>query len=148
MIRAGAGAELDAAIEDLQTRTLADMQGILTRLDYLSSTRDYNTGEYQHAGLADRFGDETAQRALASCHESTFREVLSADLASLVGQLASYVESTGAERDKVLDAWRRLQAYRVLVPSGCDGFSAEFFASNIRIALEALRVGPPPNPAG
>ena len=148
MLRAGTRAQVDAAIEDLQTRTLADLQGELTRLVYLSSTRDYNTGEYQHAGLADRFGDETAQQALASCHESTFQELLSASLAGLVGQLASYIESTGAERDRVLDAWRRLQAYRVLVPSGCDGFSAEFFTSNVRIALEALRVGPPPNPAG
>lgn len=136
-------AELDAAIQDLEDRTLAHLPGELTRLVYLSSTRDYNTGEYQHAGLADRFGADTAQKALARCHESTFQELLYTQLRELVDQLSTYIESTGAEREKVLDAWRRLQAYRVLIPSVCDEFSAECFTSNIKLALEALRVAPP-----
>jgi hypothetical protein len=132
--------QLDAAIHDLQDRTLAGLNGDLTRLVYLSSTRDYNTGEYQHAGLADRFGADAAQRALAQCHEGAFRELLDSSLAHLVGQLTAYIESTGADRDRVLDAWRRLQAYRVLVPETCDEFSAQFFTSNVKIALEALSV--------
>lgn len=133
-------ARLNAAVQDLHDRTLADLNGDLTRLVYLSSTRDFNTGEYQHAGLADRYGSETAQHALAVCHETAFRELLDLNLANFVGQVAAYIESTGADRDRVLDAWRRLQAYRVLVPETCDELSADFFASNVRIALEALRV--------
>ncbi len=132
----------DLAVQDLQDRTLAELNGGLTRLVYLSSTRDYNTGEYQHAGLADRFGSEAAQKALARCHETAFHDLLYSTLADLVGQLSVYIESTGAERERVLDAWRRLQAYRVLIPEACDEFSAEFFASNIKVALEALRAAP------
>jgi len=139
-MRNPAPARLDAAVQDLRDRTLAELNGELTRLVYLSSTRDYNTGEYQHAGLADRFGPETAQQALARCHQAAFHGLLYANLADMVNQLAAYIESTGAERDRVLDAWRRLQAYRVLIPEDCDEFSAEFFASNIKIALEALKV--------
>lgn len=134
--------KLEAAVQDLQERTLAELSGELTRLVYLSSTRDYNTGEYQHAGLADRFGSDAAQQALARCHDAAFQELLYANFAQTVRELSSYIDSTGAERDRVLDAWRRLQAYRVLIPGTCDSFSAEFFASNIKIALEALRVAP------
>ena len=147
-MRAGTLAELDSAIEDLERRTLADLPGELTRLVYLSSTRDYNTGEYQHAGLSDRFGPKTAQLALERCHEAAFRNVLNASLANLVGLLAQYIDSTGAEREKVLDAWTRLQAYRVLIPAASDDLSSDFFASSIRIALEVLRAESGAAPAG
>ena len=134
--------DVDRAIRDLRVRSLAGLPGELTRLVYLSSTRDYNTGEYQHAGLADRFGAATAQRALAQCHEATFRKLVYTNLADLVTQLILYVDSTGADKERVLDAWRRLQAYRVLIPGSCDEFSAKVFVSNVKIALEALRAAP------
>lgn len=145
-MRTATHATLDAAMDDLQRRTLAELPGELTRLVYLSSTRDYNTGEYQHAGLADRFGAGTAQTALARCHEAVFEELLETKLADVVQEVAHYIQSTGAEREKVLDAWRRLQAYRVLIPSGCDELSADFFASNVKIALEVLREQTPAVP--
>jgi hypothetical protein len=138
---------MEAAIQDLHDRTLANLPEVLTRLIYLSSTRDYNTGEYQHAGLADRYGPDTAQKALAGCHQAAFENLLYTDLADLVRQLAAYIESIGAERDQVLDAWRGLQAYRVLIPNACDDLSAELFTSNIKIALEALRAEPAVAPA-
>jgi hypothetical protein len=138
---------MEAAIQDLHDRTLANLPEVLTRLIYLSSTRDYNTGEYQHAGLADRYGPDTAQKALAGCHQAAFENLLYTDLADLVRQLAAYIESIGAERDQVLDTWRRLEAYRVLIPNACDDLSAELFTSNIKIALEALRAEPAVAPA-
>ncbi len=140
MILSGPG-QIEAAVRDLEDRTLAALPGSLTRLVYLSSTRDYNTGEYQHAGLADRFGTEIAQRALARCHESVFAHLVRLSLSELVLQLAAYIESTGAEREKVLNTWRELQAYRVLMPASCDELSADFFASNVRIAVEILGSG-------
>lgn len=138
---------IEAAVHDLRERTLSGFPSELTKLVYLSSTRDYNTGEYQHAGLADRYGADIAGKALAQCHQDAFQELLRCNLSEFVRQLSGYIESTGAQRDKVLDAWRRLQAYRVLIPSDCEPFSAELFVSNIKIGLEALRVGPAPTPA-
>ena len=130
--------QLEAAVRDLEVRTLANLRGELTKLVYLSSTRDYNTGEYQHDGLAHQFGAQAAQRALAQCHQAAFQDLLHSSLPALVAQLATYIDSTGAEREKVLHSWRRLQAFRVLVPGTCDDLSADFFVSNIRIALEVL----------
>jgi len=132
---------VEAAVRDLQNRTLARLRGGLTKLVYLSSTRDYNTGEYQHDGLAQRFGARAAQRALEKCHESTFQDLLHASLPELVTQLAMYIDSTGGERERILNSWRRLQAYRVLIPSTCDHLSADFFVTNIKLALEFLGSG-------
>ena len=140
VMRASLAKEIDAAVDDLQNRTLGGLSADLTRLVYLSSTRDYNTGEYQHAGLADRYGTAAAQKALARCHDDVFQGLLNTGLRDMVGQLKAYIASTGAEQEKVLDAWRRLQAYRVLTPAGCDDWSADFFASNVKIALEAVSV--------
>lgn len=136
--RTAVEAEVEVAVRDLETRTLANLRGGLTRLVYLSSTRDYNTGEYQHDGLTHQFGAQVAQLALAQCHQAAFQDLLYSSLPVLVAQLAAYIDSTGAEREKVLHSWRQLQAFRVLVPATCDELSADFFVSNVRIALEVL----------
>ena len=134
---------VEAAVRDLENRTLANLRGRLTKLVYLSSTRDYNTGEYQHEGLAQRFGAEAAQQALAQCHQAAFEDLLSDSLVALVEELVTYIESTGAQKEKVLSSWRNLQAYRVLIPSTCDPLKADFFVTNIRIGLEVLGVRAP-----
>jgi hypothetical protein len=144
-MRVVAESAVEAAVRDLEGRTLAHLQGELTRLVYLSSTRDYNTGEYQHEGLAQRFGAQAAQLALAQCHETAFQDLLYSSLSSLAAQLATYIDSTGADREKVLNSWRQLQAYRVLIPGTCDDLSADLFITNIKIALEALVSGAAPH---
>ena len=78
--------QLEAAVRDLEVRTLANLRGELTKLVYLSSTRDYNTGEYQHDGLAHQFGAQAAQRALAQCHQAAFQDLLHSSLPALVAQ--------------------------------------------------------------
>src|SRR5215469_16861938 len=96
----------DYAVRDLQERTLANLDGDLSRVIYLSATRDYNTGAYRHEGLALRFGEEAAQAALAQCHQAAFRNLLDTGLPTLVEQLAAYIESTGADKERVLQSWR------------------------------------------
>jgi hypothetical protein len=143
-MRMVAESAVEAAVRDIESRTLAHLQGELTKLVYLSSTRDYNTGEYQHEGLAQRFGAQAAQLALTQCHEAAFQDLLYTSLSNLVAQLATYIDSTGADREKVLNSWRQLQAYRVLIPGTCDDLSADLFITNIKIALEALVSGAAP----
>jgi len=143
-MRAVTESAVEAAVRDLENRTLRHLSGDLTKLVYLSSTRDYNTGEYQHAGLAHGFGAQAAQQALAHCHQAVFEDLLYCSLPSLVSQLTAYIESTGVDREKILHSWRQLQAYRVLIPSACDPLSADFFITNIKIALEALGVAAAP----
>ena len=61
-------ADVLAASEDLRRRTLPQTSGALDRMIYLASMRDYNTGLYEHQGLAARFSAEVACEALADCH--------------------------------------------------------------------------------
>lgn len=135
------------AKEDIFQRTLADVHDDLGRLICLASTRDYNTGQYHHAGLAATFSDEVACEALAECHQDVFQAVLHAPMKELVQQLEKYVRLTGAQPESVLESWSDLQPYRVLVPADCEKLSAELFFSNVKIAVAILRNRPGRNSA-
>jgi len=128
-----------AAMDDLYQRTLASVPDDLGRLICVASTRDYNTGQYHHAGLAAVFSDDVASRALAQCHREIFEKLASSPVEALVAQLETYVQSTGAPAAEVLGSWADLQPYRVLVPADCEKLAAELFFSNIKIALLILR---------
>jgi hypothetical protein len=131
---------VDRAIRDLEERTLAHLPTDMSRVVYLSATRDYNTGEYHHEGLSQRFGHSASEAALAHCHEAAFRVLLHCGLETLVDQITAYMESTGAEKERVLDSWRQLEAYRMLIPGNCDPLAADYFIANVRIALEVLKL--------
>ena len=126
------------AVEDLKRRSLAPISGELTRLVYLASTRDYVTGRYYHDGLALRFTRELAEIAVGYCHRELFERVAGLPLCDVVGELDSFIQSQHTNPPEVLDTWKRLQPYRMLVPQDIDSVSREFFFSNIRIALAIL----------
>jgi hypothetical protein len=44
--------DVEAAKKDLEVRTLASMGYDFARIVYLSSLRDFSTGDYHHDGLA------------------------------------------------------------------------------------------------
>jgi hypothetical protein len=132
-------AEVQAACQDLNMRTLVHIRGDFARLVYVASTRDYNTGEYHHDGLAWRFGEKTAQDALASCHWSVFRRMVLCSFSELVGQLETYASSTHLSRSDFVSTWSCLQAYRVLIPRTSTALTSHFFSSNVRAALAILQ---------
>jgi hypothetical protein len=131
---------VERAIRDLEDRTLAHFPNVISKVVYLSATRDYNTGEYNHEGLSQRFGQSASQAALARCHETAFQVLLGCGLETLVEELATYMEAAGAQKERVLQSWRQLEVYRMLIPGNCDPLSADFFITNIRIALEVLKL--------
>jgi hypothetical protein len=131
-------ADVELACKDLRERTLANIPGDFARLIYLASTRDYNSGEYHHAGLARRFKEDVARRALAICHEEVFRRLVLSSVAELVQQLETYVRSTRLPLLSVVRAWSRLQTYRVTIPMECSSLTARLFDSNVRAALAIL----------
>ncbi len=130
---------LEEAIQDVKDRTLAGIPGEFGRLICLASARDYNTGRYYHEGLASSFSEEVAAAALAACHQDLFGELMGSSLEDIVGHLESYLLSTSARPAEVIEAWERLEPYRVTIPLECDRLSAEIFISNVRIALAILR---------
>ncbi len=110
----------------------------LTRMIYLASLRDCNSGMYLHPELSHQRGVQEADGALRVCHEQVFRRLLSTRLAEYVLQLQEYIRYTRGEVLTTLKTWKSLQAYRATVPLGALANSAELYFLNVAIALEVV----------
>ena len=110
----------------------------LTRMIYLASLRDCNSGVYLHPELSQQRGIQAADGALRVCHEQVFRRLLTTRLAEYVIQLQEYIRYTRGELLTVLKTWRSLQAYRATVPVGAMRTSTELYFLNVAIALEVV----------
>jgi len=133
------------AYEDLLQRTLSRIPCDLGRLLYLASTRDYNTGNYHHDGLADRFSVKVARSALEIAHRQTFYKVSALSLENLVRDLAIYLQSSRENPEEFLRTWQRLEPYQIAIPMEVNPTVARHFASNVRLALAVLRFRQEPN---
>ena len=135
----------ERVLEDLERRTLAHIRGDLSRLVYVASTRDYNTGEYHHDGLESTFSATAAREALARAHDRVFRSLLCESLAEIVQELKCYLESAGDDQGRMLKAWTDLEAYRVLIPAACHPLERSLFISNLMLALRIVGISPSPH---
>ncbi|SRR6266404_1106100 len=131
--------DIEAAKEDLRTRTLAQLGDDFARVLYLSSLRDFSTGEYHHHGLATSFSESAASGALTACHQELFCSLVLSPLESFVLQIDRFIRSTHKDYESVLSASEKLQAYNTAVPSDCDEMAVDLFRSNIKIATALLR---------
>jgi hypothetical protein len=110
----------------------------LTRMIYLASLRDCNSGVYLHPQLSTGDRIYEADRALRACHGDIFQRLLLTPLQAYVLQLEEYIRYTRAERTTILNTWKSLRAYRATVPMGVLETSAELFCLNVEIALAVL----------
>jgi len=128
-----------SAYEDLLRRTLANIPCELSRLIYLASTRDYNSGTYHHEGLSSRHQPEEACAALQQAHRDIFYRLTGMSLENLVEELELYVQVSREHPMGFLRAWQELEPYRVAVPMEVDPTMVRLFLSNIKLALEVLK---------
>jgi hypothetical protein len=125
--------------DDLLHRTLSRIPCDLGRLIYLASTRDYNTGNYYHEGLASRFSPEVARKALELAHRQAFYRVSGFSLEELASDLEAYLRSTRENPQEFLRTWQKLEPYRIAIPTEVNLTVARLFTSNLRLALAILR---------
>ena len=131
--------EVEAAKKDLENRTLLPIGYDFARIVYLSSLRDFSTGEYYHAGLARSFSESAASAALIAAHQEAFYKLAVAPLEGFTEQVERFIRSSPKDYEETLHAWEMLEAYRVTVPTACDQLTSALFRSNIKIAITFLK---------
>jgi hypothetical protein len=70
------------ANEDFVTRSLGPLSSVWERLAYVAGLRNSN-GRYEHWGMSQAHGRNTAQKAMAEAHSELFRQTLAAPIREL-----------------------------------------------------------------
>jgi hypothetical protein len=125
-------------IQDFTLTTLAGIPGLFARLTYIASLRDLSSGRYEHAGLAALYPDAAIQQAMQLCHEQIFERILEAPLSSQEQDLRACLARMEGGLSIAVSHWRRMEAYRVLVPEAAPEYLKDLFCSNLRVLLEIL----------
>src|SRR5207253_9563206 len=102
----------DSLTDYIGDSVLRDLPNDLTRMIYLASLRDCNSGLYLHPEISHQRGLHAADRAFRVCHEQVFRRLLITRLPEYVRQLQEYIRYTRGETITMLKTWKSLQAYR------------------------------------
>jgi hypothetical protein len=110
----------------------------VSRLIYLSTFRDNNTGTYYHPDLSRRFSPKTVNQTLGRIHKDTCEEMLIYPFADLVEELKIYADQTGSGPHKPLATWKSTRAYRTARSSDLDPFSSLCFELKLDFAVVAL----------
>lgn len=110
----------------------------LTRMLYLASLRDCNSGRYLHPTLSERLGTDMADEGLRECHVQTFRRLLVIPISEYVTQIEEYIRYTRMARTEVLQTWQSLQAYRATTPVVAVPLYRQLFCFNVEVALMVL----------
>jgi hypothetical protein len=125
-------------IQDFTSTTLAAIPSVFARLTYLASLRDLSSGRYGHAGLTAVYRPEAVQQALEQCHEEIFERILEAPLEAQGRDLEAHLENMELGLSVAVSQWRKLEAYRTLLPAEAPDYLKDLFCSNIRALLEIL----------
>lgn len=125
---------LISAFEDLLSRTLAAIPGLLGRLEYLSSLKV--AGRYGHWGLTRVYGERAAQRAMVDAHKMLLGEVLHTPLELLVEDSEAACAVQGRETPGYLEELRNRRSD--LLPEGSLGPATARHFNSVLSALSAL----------
>jgi hypothetical protein len=128
-------------VHDFTTTTLAAIPSPFARLTYLASLRDLSSGRYEHAGLTAVYRPEAVQQALEQCHEEIFERILESPLEEQERDLRSHLHGMPCGLCVAATHWRKLEAYRTLLPAESPDYLKDLFCSNIRALLEILEEG-------
>ena len=131
--------DLHSPIAHVAEGILGTLPNDLTRLVYLASIRDNNTGTYLHPQLSRVYDVKVADQLLRLCHERVFRKILGTSVRQCVAQMERYIQFSGVDQSQVIATWKSIQAYRATVPANADELSVKVFALNIDTALLVLQ---------
>ena len=132
------GSGQDAVKEDILRALNISLPNDLSRLIFLATLRDNNSGHYYHPEVAHRFSVEVADRAMLACHRRIYARVVALALEDLTDQLDVYMATVPAPRERLIESWTKLRAYRATIPMDADPISAEIFFMKVEVAVAIL----------
>src|SRR5260370_2780048 len=103
--------DIEPAVTDLRNRTLSRLPGDFSRLVYLASSRDCNTGQYFHDGLAFHFSQNVASKAMALCHSELFDRLVYVSLEQFIQEPNNFIFSTDEQPEEVFKTWQHLGSF-------------------------------------
>jgi hypothetical protein len=124
--------------EDILRALHVSLPNDLSRLIFLATLRDNNSGRYYHPEVARRFSEEAADRAMLACHRRIYERVVALAIEDLTDQLDAYVTTVPAPRERLIESWTKLKAYRATIPMDTDLISAEIFFMKVEVAVAIL----------
>jgi len=124
--------------EDILRALNMSLPNDLSRLIFLATLRDNNSGHYFHPELARRFSPEVADWAMLACHRRIYQQVVALALEDLTDQLDAYMATVMAPRKRLIESWTRLRDYRATIPIDADVISAEIFFMKVDVAVAIL----------
>lgn len=127
-----------AATKDILRALLVSLPNDLSRLIFLAILRDNNSGHYHHPEVAQRYSEEVAYRAMLACHQQVYQQVVALSLEDLTDQLDAYMATVRVPKERSIESWSKLRAYRATIPMDADPISAEIFFMKVEVAVAIL----------
>jgi hypothetical protein len=125
-------------VDELRSALTGALPNDLARMIYLATLRDNNTGHYYHPELSRRFSAGIADLAMHACHKDVYEKIFPLTLEDLTEQIDIYMTSTRAPRARLIESWKKLQAYRATLPIDSDPICAEIFFMKVDVAVAVL----------
>jgi hypothetical protein len=130
---------LQSATEDLQTRTLRAISGLLGKLDYLAGLRQAD-GSYAHWGLSRIHGEAATQRALAEAHQGLVSVILRTPLRKLLQDVDDSSRPKNLEQADFLE--RLNEGPARVVPPAPGSAAAQHLSSVLRALASLVKTRP------
>ncbi len=127
----------DAA--DSWRRTLAGISTQIGRIAYLAALRNVHTGRYEHVGLAQRIGEEGADRVIRRSHTGVFQEWLCFGLERQKQELDEYLSELEGDRSEIISSWLAVEPWNSWPPGESRDVERKLFTADLAVVLELIR---------
>ncbi len=75
---------------------------------------------------------------MLACHRHIYEQVVALALEDLVDELDAYMATVRVPKERSIESWRKLRAYRATIPMDTDPISAEIFFMKVGVAVAIL----------
>jgi hypothetical protein len=130
----------EIVIAESWQRTLSAIPTFIGRVVYLASLRNVHTGSYEHAGLAQRIGEESVDRLIRRSHMQVFQEWLCFGLERQKQELEEYFSGLEGNKREIISNWLTLEPWNTWVPGESRDVERKLFNADLAVIMELIRV--------